>query len=62
MVYFISYKELTRVSRKTIIAELRQVAGELIRDHPKIQSMDFPLTHMDPPCGESKRNTTLTIA
>ena len=39
---FFSNKELTRVSRKTIIAGLRQVAGEIIHGHPKIQSINFP--------------------
>ena len=38
---FFSNKELTRVSRKTIIAGLRQVAGEIIHGHPKIQLINF---------------------
>jgi hypothetical protein len=34
MVCIFSNKQLTRVSRKTIIAGLRQVAGKLVRAHP----------------------------
>jgi hypothetical protein len=36
MVHFFFNKEQTQVSIKTIIAGLRQVAGEIIRDHRKI--------------------------
>jgi hypothetical protein len=56
MVYNISNKELIRVSRKTIIAGFRQVAGKILLSlktwssgpgfftggNPKIQSMNFP--------------------
>ena len=60
MVYSISNKELTRESRKTIIAGLRQMAGEIIHGHPKIHHRNFRVVRIDPPCGQSEKNI-LTI-